>query len=100
MGADGFLGYCRECVDAGKANVAIPQLPPRGSQSSYNFTPYTPPVTSTTPAPVTAVPVASTPQSVSGSTGPTPSPVISAAPQSQPTAQAGVSPASENTDNA
>ncbi|KXN88754.1 hypothetical protein AN958_06621 [Leucoagaricus sp. SymC.cos] len=81
--------FCRECVDAGKADDNIPQLPTKVSQSSYRSTPYpfisTPTVT--TPAAVSPPSIQSQPaQNTSGatSTATTPS-VPSAVPGPSPT---------------
>ncbi|XP_006454060.1 hypothetical protein AGABI2DRAFT_189385 [Agaricus bisporus var. bisporus H97] len=80
--------YCRECVDAGKANIAIPQLPPRTSQSSPNFSPYGPSINAAS-TPVTTVQAS---QSVSASTtGPAPSPTV-ATPQLQTPTQTDIPP--------
>lgn len=81
-------GYCRECVDAGKANIAIPQLPPRTSQSSPNFSPYGPSINAVS-TPVAAVQAS---QSVSASTtGQAPSPAV-ATPQLQTPTQTDIPP--------
>ncbi|KAF9454084.1 hypothetical protein P691DRAFT_798360 [Macrolepiota fuliginosa MF-IS2] len=93
--------YCRGCVDAGKANDAIPQLPPRGSQSSYSFTPYAPSPATAPPATASQSPVTQTPAAITSATA---SPVVPSTPQPQTTPQQTAlkvtSPASEDTINA